>query len=96
MTEIFQVTKGDITLATYSAPSLANRFSAADLITTRRTRACEDDLVVTHSNVSKSCFEMIHQLSASSKTQFEYDFGLGAWILIRRNSSIEKTAQGAK
>jgi hypothetical protein len=34
MTEIFQVTKKDITLAASYAPSLDNRHSAADLITT--------------------------------------------------------------
>ena len=81
----------DITLATFLVPDITDKLSTADLITTRtrQLQRREDDLAAIHSNVLKSRFESVRQFERQfENTIRDYNFGPGAFVLIR-NSSVE-------
>jgi hypothetical protein len=81
----------DITLTTFLVPNLTDQLSTANLISTRtwQLQRCEDNLMVIHSNVLKSHFESICQFEHQfENTIRDYNFGPGAFVLIR-NLSVE-------
>ena len=81
----------DITLATFLVPDITDKLSTADLITTRtrQLQRREDDLAAIHSNVLKSRFESVRQFERQfENTIRDYNFGPGAFVLVR-NSSVE-------
>ena len=81
----------DITLSTFLVPNLTNKLSTADLIATRarQFQRREDDLAAIHSSIMKSRFESVRQFEHQfENTIRDYDFGPGAFVLVR-NSSIE-------
>ena len=81
----------DITLATFLVPDITDKLSTADLITTRtrQLQRREDDLTAIHSNVLKSRFESVRQFERQfENTIRDYNFGPGAFVLVR-NSSVE-------
>ena len=81
----------DITLSTFLVPNLTNKLSTVDLIATRarQLQRREDDLAAIHSNILKSRFESVRQFERQfENTIRDYDFGPGAFVLVR-NSSVE-------
>ena len=75
----------DITLSTFLVPSLTNKLSTADLITTRarQLQRREDDLAAIHANVLKSRFESVRQFERQfENTIRNYNFGPGTFVLI--------------
>jgi hypothetical protein len=81
----------DIALSTFLVPNLTDKLSTADLIATRaqQLQRCEDDLAAIHSNVVKSRLESVRQFERQFENMIhDYDFGPGAFVLVR-NSSVE-------
>jgi hypothetical protein len=79
--DIFQATEGDITLATFFVPNLANKFPTDELIATRARQLMrrEDDLAAIHSNIIKSRFESVRQFERQfENTIHDHDFGPAA------------------
>jgi hypothetical protein len=89
--EVFQATEGDITLATFLVPNLADKPFTADHIATRarQLQRREDNLAAIHSNILKSCFESVRQFERQFENVIrDCNFGLGAFVRVR-NSSVE-------
>jgi hypothetical protein len=87
----------DITLATFLVLNLTDKLSTVDLIAThaRQLQRCEGDLAAIHANILKSRFESVCQFERQFKNMIhDYDFGPGAFVLVR-NSSM-KTDLGRK
>ena len=67
------------------------KLSTAELISTRtrQLQRREDDLAAIHSNILKSRFESVRQFERQfENTIRDYNFGPGAFVLVR-NSSVE-------